>query len=131
MEKSGPGQDCQEIGSDGRPVSEDFANIPEYNLAHPAAGADIEHVNPSEGIEDQIETGGKQAAGKEESRASGESFPGVIGLSCESGDDSKDNQKDMPCKGVEGEQRKTIVHTSGIKKCEDTAKETEIHKKCQ
>lgn len=131
MEKPCPCQDCQNIGDDRRPVPEGFRNIPEDNLSHLIAGADIEHIDLPEGIEGQIEACGKKAAGKEEDSASGVAFPGVICLSREPGADSKDDQQDVPCKGMEREQRMAVVHAGGIKKCENTAQQSEIHEECK
>lgn len=66
MHKSGAGYDGQDIEKDSGAVSKKTCDISEDNLPHGVIRADVEHVDLPIRMEQEIEHGRGQTAGKKE-----------------------------------------------------------------
>ena len=63
MKKPCPDQDRGEIGDNPGCISVKLCYVPKDDLSHLVERADIEHIDSSAGMEDQVKECGEQAAG--------------------------------------------------------------------
>lgn len=120
-----------QIDQDSPAVPKQICYLPEHPLLHGGVGADVKHVDGSQRMKENIAGCGDETASKIEQGAVFEFFPCIfdfVGQPCRQ---SHNNQENMPCIGVKGQWRITVVHAAGIKKGKNTAEQAVIHKKGQ
>lgn len=131
MKESGAKDGGKDVDQDACHIAGKLCDSSENFLGHGIIRADIKHVDRAKRVKKYVKAGGQTTAVQIEKCGSYPTFFGVIGYFAQSSCEAEDDQQNMPCKGVDSKRKKRIVHSAGVKKCEDSSQKTIIHEKCK
>ena len=122
------GKTCADIGQNTPGIPNGFRNLTEYFLCHIVVRTDVEHINGTVLVEEEVQACGDQAAGQIADGGAQVAAGVVVFLPDISGGETNPDQAEMPGKRMDGQRCVPIVHSAGVEEGEDPAQQTEIHK---
>ena len=117
------------VDCDSSVISKNQCQLAEHLLRHYVIRADIEHIDIAVWMKKKVPYCCDYAADQIDTCAFQIISYGNVLAYCESCIKAKNNQKDMPCKRMNGQWRIVIIHSACITKSKDASQHPKVIKK--